>query len=146
MPKRIVSWSVLLFSFAIISLGYKPETNQWGFGYDSQFHVPFMTSPYIVYEIFGVVAIVLSLFFIIASFRKTWRERVEEFINTKAYYPSFVIFWIVYILGYVKGISSVISISPPTWVVLLAFYYGFILFLLIPIMYFIGLSELKGKK
>jgi hypothetical protein len=146
MPKRLVSWGVLLFSFAIISFSYKPTTNEWGFGYNSRYHIPFLKGPYIFYEILGVFAVIVSLVFIIASFRKKWSDRIEEYVSSKAYYPSFVIFWLVYLIGFLNGVGHVVSISPPTWVVGIVFYFGFFLFLIIPFMYFKGFSEITRKK
>ena len=143
MPKRIVSWGVLLFSFAVVSLGYKPERDQWGFGYDSHYHVPFLSSPYTFYEVLGTIAIVLSLFFIIASFRSKWRDGVEEFVTTKASYPSFVVFSFVYVIGFLRGLGALISISPPIWIAYLVFYYGIIMFVLLVVMYVRGLAEQK---
>jgi hypothetical protein len=143
MPNRMVSFGVLLFSFGVLLFGFKPKESGFDFSMDKQYYVPTVTVPVLVYWILGAIAIGMSLFFIIAASRRKWRESVEEFVNTKAYYPGFVVFWIVYIMGFLKGVAAVISVSPPAWVVYLVFYYGFILFLLIPVMYFKGLSESK---
>ncbi len=144
MPNRMVSFGMLLFSFGVLLLGFKPKEIGFVFSIDKQYSVPTVTAPVLVYWILGATAMGVSLFFIIAALRRKWRERVEEFVKTKAYYPGFVVFWFVYTMGFLKGVGAVISISPPAWVVYLVFYYGFILFLLIPVTYFKGLSEVKG--
>lgn len=145
MPKSIVSWAVLLFSFAMILLVYKPADSGWSYSFDRMYHVPIVTMPNVAYWIMGAIAVGLSLFFVVASLRSKWRGSVEDFVNTKAYYPSFVVFISVYIIGFIKGLGAVMSISPPIWVGNLVFYYGLILFVLLVIMYFRGLPKLKSN-
>ncbi len=145
MPKRIVAWGVLLFSFAIISLGYLPEENGFSAGFNKEYLVPFITIPVLGYRIMGAIAVVVSLCLVISAFWGKWSNNIEEFVIEKIHYLLFVIYWIVYIMGYLKGINAVISNSPPAWVVYLVFYPGFILFLLIPVLYVKWLFELKGR-
>jgi hypothetical protein len=144
MPKRIVSWAVLLFSFAIISFGYKSETNQWGVSFDNETIIPNISIPYIVYEVLGIIAIAVSIFFIFASFYK-WRETVEEWVNKKGYYPSFIIFIVVYGIGFIRGLSAVISIEPPIWIRYLVLCFGLGLLVILIIWYVKGIAELKRQ-
>jgi hypothetical protein len=58
------------------------------------------------------------------------------------YYPGFVIFGSVYIITWLKSVASILSISPPHWVVYLVFYFGLALFLFISVLYFKGLLEI----
>lgn len=145
MPKRLVSWGVLLFTFAMILLAYKPAESGWSYSFDWTYHVPIVTMPNLGYWIVGVIAIGLSLVFIVGAFRNDWHEKIGKFVNEKAYYPGFIVFWLVYIIGFIKGVGAVISISPPSWVVYLVFFYGLALFVIIPFMYFKGLSELRKR-
>lgn len=146
MPKPLVSWGVLLFSFAMILLAYKPADSGWSYSFDWTYHVPIITMPNLGYWIMGAIAMGLSLFFMIGAFRNGWHEKIEKFVNGRAYYPGFVVFWSVYTIGFIKGVGAVISLPPPSWIVYLVFFYGIVLFLLIPVMYFKGLSELKNRK
>ncbi len=145
MPKRLVSWGVLLFSFAMILLAYEPADSGWSYNFDWTYHVPIITMPNLGYWIMGGIAIGLSLFFMIGALRNGWHEKIEKFVHERAYYPGFIVFWIVYIIGFIKGVGAVISLSPPSWIVYLVFFSGLVLFLLIPFMYFKGLSELKRR-
>jgi hypothetical protein len=145
MPKRSVSWGVLLFSFALISLGYKPPTDVWSFSFDKYF-VPMLSTPYIVYEILGVIAIVGSFFLVISSFWSQWSTDIENFIINKLHVVLFFVYWFVFSMGYLKAIAAISSISPPVWVNNLIGYAGYVLFLLIPALYSKWVNEQNRTK
>lgn len=132
MPIRSISIAALLFSFAVILLGFQPKPDT---------HIIFdmsLTLPVQVYWVLGTFSIAGSAFFIVVGFRRKWREPVERFMTGHyAYYPASVVFWGVYTISWLKGISNVASISEPnSWIFQLVLYYGFILFICIPIMSF----------
>jgi len=138
MPNRIVTFAVLLFSFAVILFSFKPPEGTPIASINGEFQVPVVTLTVGYYHVLGAIAIVASFFLILVSF---WRERsrqVEEFVTQRwySYYPGFVFFWFVYIITWLKGVAAILSISPPHWVVYLVFYFGLIVFLLIPVHFF----------
>jgi len=146
MPKRIVAWGVLLFSFAMILLGM-PKGSGWSVGFDWTYHVPTVTMPAMGYWIWGGIAGVVSLFLVMSAFWETWSNNVEEFIIKNLHGLLFVIYLFTYIIGYLKGVGSLVSNFQPNWLVSLAFYAGFVLFLIIiPAHYFKWLNELKSKR
>jgi len=138
MPNRVVSFAVLLFSFAVTLFGFKAKTDTPIISYDREFHVPVVTLPAQAYWVVGAIAILGALFFMVAASKQKWREPVEAFVtkNPYAYYPGFVVFWGVYAVTFLKGVGAVMLVSPQAWVVLLAFYFGFLLFMIIPIISF----------
>ena len=121
MTKKSIMWGVLLFSFAMILLAYEPAASS-------------VLS--LVYRIMGGIAGVLSLFLVISAFWEKWSKTVEDFIKERLDFLLFIIYWFVFIIGYLKGIGSLISNSQSNWLVESAFYGGFVLFLLIPAHYF----------
>jgi hypothetical protein len=136
MPKRSVSWGVLLFSFAMISLAYTPKDSGWGWSFNWTYHVPEVNIPVLGYQIMGGIAVVISLFLVFSAFWEKWSDDVEKYIMKKLHYLLFVIYWITYLLGYIRGIGSLVLNANPNWIVDTAFSIGFILFLLVPILYF----------
>lgn len=137
MLKRSVSWGMLLFSFAMILLGM-PKGSVWNVGFDSTHYVPTVTMPTTGYWIWGGVAGVLSLFLVISAFWENWSDDVEDFIIKHTYLDGslFIIYLFTYIMGYLNGVGSLVSNLQPNWLVSSAFYAGFILFFLIPALYF----------
>jgi len=138
MPNRLVSVAVLLFSFAVTLFGFKAKADTPIISYNREFHVPVVTLPVQAYWVVGAIASLGALFCIVAASKQKWREPVEAFVtkNRYAYYPGFVVFWGVFTVAFLKGVGAVISVSPQAWVVLLAFYFGFLLFIVIPIISF----------
>ena len=143
MPNRIVTFAVLLFSFAVILFSFKPPEGTPVASINGQFHVPVVTLTVGYYYVFGAIAIAASLFFTVVACRRKWREHVEKFVDKPyLYYPGFVIFGSVYTITWLKSVASILSISPPHWVVYLVFYFGLALFLFISVLYFKGLLEI----
>jgi hypothetical protein len=81
----MVSFAVLLFSFAVVMLGYQSEPGAPIFNYYAEFHVFALTFPALWYQVLGAIAIVGSLFLIGSAFPKKWREHVEEVVSKRAY-------------------------------------------------------------
>lgn len=146
MPKRLVSWGVLLFSFTMILVSYIPKDNGWSASYDSTYHIPIVGIPVLGYQIMGGICGVISLFFVIAGFWERWSNILEEYILNKLSYLLFIIYWLSYIMGYLKGVGSLVSNAQPTWLVEPAFFLGFILFLIIPVHYFKWLLSQRKVK
>lgn len=134
MPNRIASFAVLLFSFAVVLFSFKPPEGTPIASFNREFDVFVVTLPAIYYYIFAAIAIVTSLSLMLGSFWQRKSRRVEEIVTQRwySYYPGFVFFWFVYFITWLKGVASILSISPAAWIVYLVFYSGFVLFLLIP--------------
>ena len=146
MPNRTVSLALLLFSFAVTLMAFQPPVDAPLVSYSQRFHVVTATLPVLAYRILGAVATAGSLFFILLAFRKRWSERVEYVVTNSwnLHYLGFCGFWSVYAITYLKGVGAVVAISPPAWVVYLVFYFGFALFLAIPVLSF--MNRPAGKK
>ncbi len=145
MPRRIVAWGVLLFSFAMILLGM-PKGSGWSVGFDWAHYVPTVTMPAMVYWILGGIAGVVSLLLVISAFWGNWSNNVEDFIIENLHGSLFIIYLFTYIIGYLKGVGSLVSNFQSNWLVTSAFYIGFILFLLIPALYYKWLFERKKQR
>jgi len=112
-------------------LGFQPEGNM--VTYTINIPVP----PVQVYWGFGIAAMVVSLLFLVIAIWTRWSEKVDKITsNPGVYYLWFVIFWGVYTISFIKGVGAVIETSPPTWIEHTAFFFGFALFLYIPIVFF----------
>jgi hypothetical protein len=130
MPNRMVSFAVLLFSFAVAMLSYQPKAGVPIFTVYKEFNVFAVVLPVQWYWGLGSIAIAGSLFLIVVAFRKKCREKVEEVVTKRWYlwYLWFIISFGTYLLTFLKGVGAVISVSPPSWIVYLVFYPGFVLF------------------
>ncbi len=147
MPKKIVSWGVLLFSFSLIILTYIPKDDRFSWGFNWTYHIPEVYMPVLFYQITAAVAVVICLFLIISSFWEKWSTKVEEFIVERLNLLLFVIYWSVYIISYLQGFSTLLEIGTPSWVIYFIFYPGYVLFLLIPVLYFKWLfSQRKSRR
>ncbi len=136
MPNRMMAFGVLLFSFALALFGFQQKTDAPTLSYDRDFHVPVMTFPVQTYWVIGAIAIAGSLFFMVLAFRKDWSEPVQNFMTRYIYLPVSLLLWLLYTLTFLKGLAVILSISPPAWIVYLVFYSGFVLFLVIPVLFF----------
>jgi hypothetical protein len=120
---RILSFGVLLFSFALVMLGYQPSQTP----VSTTFIPPFEFS-LVEYRVIGLVAIFASLLFFIMAGKRTWSAIAEKWLNYPWLYPLWgTIFEGLYILGFLKGFVSIVKVSPPAWVVNTVFYFGFVL-------------------
>lgn len=123
---RIVSFGVLLFSFALVMLAFQPE------GKPVVFTIPEFPAEW--YRGLGIAAIVISLAFLIMATRTGWNETAENILaNRLVYNVWLVIFEGIYILTFLKGYVEVHRASPPTWIDNIVFYFGFALVIYIPI-------------
>lgn len=146
MPNRMMSFAVLLFSFAVALLGFQPKAGTPTISYNREFHVPVVKLPVQSYWALGVIVIVASLFFIVVAFRGKWHRRVEDFVDKRASYPAFLIFWLVYVATWLKGVTAILAVSPPAWIVYLVLYFGFALIWVIPVLSVKRWSELKKNR
>jgi hypothetical protein len=143
MPNRMMSFAVLLFSFAVALLSFQPKAGTPTVSYNRELHVPVVTLPVQNYWALGAIVIAASLFFIVVAFRGKWHRRVEDFVDKRASYPVFLIFWLLYVVTWLKGVVAILSISPPHWVVYLVLYFGFALIWVIPVLFVKGWFELR---
>jgi hypothetical protein len=120
----------------MILLAYKAADSGWSASFDWTYHVPIISMPNLGYWILGGIAGILSLFLVISGFCEKWSDRVEKFIENRLHFLLFLVYWTVFVVGYLKGIGSLVSNSQSNWLVESAFYVGFVLFLLIPAHYF----------
>jgi hypothetical protein len=81
MPNRMMSFAVLLFSFAIALLGFQPKAGTPTASYNREFHVPVITPPVQTYWVFGSLVIAASLFFIVVAYRRGWSKSVKKFMT-----------------------------------------------------------------
>jgi hypothetical protein len=145
MLKRSVSWGVLLFSFSMILLGM-PQGSGWSVGFDYIHHVPIVTLPALGYWIWGGIAGAISLFLVISAFWENWSSNVEDFIIKYLHLVLFIIYWFTYIIGYLNGVGSLVSNLQPHLAFSLFFYAGYLIFLLIPALYFKWLFSQKKQR
>jgi len=89
--------------------------------------------PVCVYTALGIIAILISLAFIVAVFCKRLACKLEEILKSQFSYIYWVIFWIVYSVGWVQGLSN---IPADRFVFQVALWIGFVLFLIIPAAWF----------
>ena len=137
MPNRIASFAVLFFSFALLMLGFQPPPGSPIIGFFGK-ELPIPVPSLGAYRVMGLIAIALSLFFIIVALRKKWSDNVESVVlgRNNLSYIMFIIFWLVSLASFIKGISGMVSSSPPAWIVDLVTYFGLALvFITIPILY-----------
>jgi hypothetical protein len=128
---RVVSFGVLVFFFAVVMLSFQPSAEPVSFVLSIP---PFPTW---WYRVLGIAAIAISLAFLITAIRTKWSEKAEAWLANQVVYPIwFIIFEGLYTISFLKGIGTVIESSPPKWIVYLAFYFGFALFLYIPVIAF----------
>ncbi|MFC2066797.1 hypothetical protein ACFLUO_07090 [Chloroflexota bacterium] len=136
---HIMSSGILLFLFGLILLAVKQSTVSI-FGYEiweiSNLH----------YQVLGLIAIILSLIFSVAIFYESLAVRLERFLEGMPrsyvqgvikYLYCWLIFWLVYIVGWLKGLSGIPADSAAFHV---AFWIGFIWFLVIGFAWFKGIS------
>ena len=135
---------ILLFFFAVILLGLQDSTIAL---FDHE-----LTLPIWIYRALGIIAVAASISLMIAIFWKHLWVRLKSFLEKrpKPRWQGFiqwlywVVFWIVYIAGWLQGLSSI-----PTGEVTfkVVFWIGFIWFWIIPMVWFnIVLSERKVAK
>ena len=119
MPNRMMSFAVLLFSFAVVLLGFQPKAGTPTASYNREFHVPVITPPVQTYWVVGSLVIAASLLFIIVACRQDWSKSVKKFMTQRAYIylPVSLVFWLLYVVTWLKGVAAILSISPPHWVV-----------------------------
>lgn len=132
--RHALSDGILLFLFSLILLGLKQSTLVL-FGFE------IFTFPIWLYTAFGVIALAMSVSFMIAVFWKRLAVILESFLEERPRsrwqggikWLYWVIFWFVYLIGWLKGLSSI-----PTEVFAFkaAFWIGFVWFLIIPIAWF----------
>ncbi len=133
MMNRSVSFGVLLLLFSLALLGIQPK----GESITYTVNIPFFSIEQ--YRVMGMIAISLSLIFLIMAIRREWAEWAERILDRKgAFFPVFIIFWGLYTISYIKGFAGVIEASPPAWLAGLVFYFGFAVF------FFLAMIGLRG--
>jgi hypothetical protein len=136
MPRQIVSWGVLLFSFSLLLLLYSPQVNYWSIGFDWTYYIPDISIPIFIYYILAAITGVFSMFFLISAFWQNWSNKTEQFIlKNRIHILLFIIYWFSYIASYIKGVGSLIENSSEHWIVYMVFSLGLVLFIIIPIHY-----------
>jgi len=129
MMNRIVSFGVLLFLFSLALLGFQPK----GESITYTINIPVFSIEH--YRVMGMIAIALSLIFLITAIRREWSEWAERILDRREiFFPVFVIFWFLYTISYIKGFAGIVETSPPAWLADLVFYFGFAVFLFLAMM------------
>jgi len=142
---RMLSYGILFFLFSMVLLGL-PEGTLTLFGRR------IFTFPAGLYDAFGIIALVISVVFIVAVFRQRMATKLEEFLversqsrwQSLAQYLYFVVFWFVYTIGWLRGLSV---IPAGELIFHVAFWFGAVLFFIIPSVFiFIPLvNRIKAK-
>lgn len=132
--KYTLSWGIIFFLFGLIMWGVQngPSTVVLGL------EIPTFSLEF--YRAFGIVATLISVLFVIATFQKQLATKLVKFLEERArsrwqgaiQWLFWVVFWLVYIVGWLKGFSSISVDGFFNWV---AFWMGFILFWIIPIVW-----------
>jgi len=92
--------------------------------------IPAAAVPACVFKTLGIVALLTSLVFMVAVFWKWLADKVENFLEGQFQYTYWLIFWFVYIIGWLKGLTSIPTEGLVFEIVSLV---GFAWFLVIPI-------------
>ena len=133
---RMLSHGVLLFFFSLVLLAVKQPSTPVIFGFE------LFTFPIWSYTALGIIAVVISLLFMIAVFWNWLRDRLENFLKERQgsrwgaiiEYLYFVVFWLVYTVSWLKGLSF---IPTDEFIFDVVFCFGFIWFLIIPVAFLI---------
>lgn len=135
---RMLSHGILLFFFGLILLAVKQQSTPVIFG----FEIP--TFPLGFYRAFGVVAIVMSVLFMIAVFQKRLAAKLEKFLEERPrsrwqggiQWLFWVVLLFVYMVGWLKGFSSIPVEGFAYWVAVCIGFVWFCIFCIIPIVWF----------
>ena len=94
---------------------------------------PIPAVPVYFFTALGTIALLTSLAFMVAVFWKRLASKLENFLEGQFQYTYWIIFWLVYILGWLKGLSGI-----PTdgFVFRIVYWIGFAWFFVIPIIMF----------
>jgi len=90
-----------------------------------------------------IMTLVISAIFIIAVFWKWFSGKLTELLKGPFNAFYWMVFWIVYIIGWLKGLSSVSGESPAFPLVVLL---GIIWFLIITLIYFKAVWQTEKRK
>lgn len=138
--KYALSQGILLFFFALILLGVKQSTLTL-FGFE------IFTLPIWAYTILGIIALAMSILFMIAIFRRQLAVKLESFLEARPspwyMYGYWVIFWLVYIAGWLKGLSS---IPAEEFGFKIIYWIGVVWFFIIPIAWFKVIFQRRKKR
>jgi hypothetical protein len=93
---------------------------------------------------FGVIALLLSLAFMIAVFRERLAVKLARFVEGQQF-PYWQIYWLVYMASWLKGLVSIsaegLAFTIAYWIV---YVIGFVWFFVIPIIMFGSMRKKKG--
>ena len=93
---------------------------------------PIPAVPACVFTTLGIIALLTSLAFMVAVFCKWLAGKLENFLERQFQHTYWLIFWLVYILGWLKGLSS---IPAEGFAFKIVFWIGVAWFFVIPIFY-----------
>ncbi len=68
---------------------------------------PIPATPICLFTALGMVVLLTSLAFMVAVFWKPLASKLENFSEGQLQYTYWIIFWLVYIVGWLKGLSSI---------------------------------------
>lgn len=92
---RLKAAAYLIISFALVLLLY--------------LFILWLIYPILIgsFTVLGIIAIIMSLPLMVAVFWKRWAGKVKNFLEGRFQYPYWFIFWLVYIVGWGKGLLSI---------------------------------------
>lgn len=104
---------------------------------------PVPAAPIYFFTALGIITLMASLAFMVAVFCKRLASKLENFLEGQLRYTYWVIFWLVYILGWLKGLSSV-----PTdeFAFRVVYWIGFAWFFVIPIIMLRAICQTGNHK
>ncbi len=104
---------------------------------------PIPAIPVSVSTSLGIIALAISLIFIVAVFCRWLANKLEDFLKGQFQYMYWLIFWLAYIIGFLRGLSSVsvenIAYPYVSWL-------GLIWFFVIVIIYFRAIGQTGKRK
>ncbi len=116
---RVMTFGILLFTFAMTILGYQVNPTD-----TSNFIVPLM--PHEFYQITGIIAVVISVFFLVLAARKKWSEWGEKILSGGTLYPIwFILYFGLYIISFLKGLVGIVGAKQPSWIMYPVFFIGY---------------------
>ena len=122
--RSMLSDGVIFFTFSLILLGVEERTI-------TLFSHEIVTFPDWVYTWLGVITLAISVIFLLAAYSEKTAEIIYNLIQSSASFLYWLVFGIVYLLTFVKGLAAIQQNVPISFFLLI----GCVYFLIITIIF-----------
>jgi hypothetical protein len=135
---RNIAFGVLVFSFALVMLAFKPT------GGTFTINIPELPEEW--YKYLGILSIIISLLFLLAPVKQQWSQTAENIFQNKWFYSLWIIiFEGLFIISFIKGYIGVHEVLVSDWLDRLIFYFGVAIAIYVPIISWIYFPKDKKK-